>query len=270
MTIKRILVFSGFDTRLVERTRASLRANQIEVIFAKLEGFADPAYFKILMERVWSFLIENSSESGTRVIGLLASCCSDEPAKTREREVFFPSFRRRGFPTAYKNELGRAREIVETIVKDFTSDEFIAAGEYIKARSAPILALPLRNAESARLLKVMADLYELKEMTPAANLSKEIVRRKGAPGFRIRDLDFVGCTNSAKHPIRRCTESITCDVAGWLRLGFSLPKRFEFDVTSERGVSGRRFFLCDDTVQIAPTWASHVNMRINDDHGFAA
>jgi hypothetical protein len=147
----------------------------------------------------------------------------------------------------------------------FTSGEFLSLSREVRPSAAPALNLPLLNVKSSRLRTAISELYELRTFTPAPGISKDVARLKGGRGLRIKGIDYRGAVNNDSHPVRRCTDSVFCDVAARLRLGFSLPERFEFDVSCETGLAGKQFRMCDGAAMTIPDWADHLNMRINDD-----
>lgn len=265
MTIRRLVVFSGFDTKFIERARGQLQSIQAKVIFTSAANGLDSKYFESLLGSTLTFMDETlKSEDGTRIVGLIASSIQDEVALELEKRAFFPAFRRFAFPYNFSRDINRVNEVTSRLMGTIKSDEFLGTYEYVKPSSA-VLSLPLMNTNSRRLAAEMRELYELRSFRPTAGLDKEVVRMRRGRGMRVRGIDFAGCVNDASHPIRRCSESVLCDVSSRLRLGFSVPARFEFDVTSEQGVAGKEFQLCDGTVQKIPGWADYLNMRINDD-----
>jgi hypothetical protein len=264
MTVRRLVVFSGFDTKVIEPAKVALNANQTKVIFVPIGGGITSQYFELLLNSTLTFIDEALSAGGTKIIGLVASSIESGAALDLEKRAFFPAFRRLAFPSAFGKDRSRVNEIVASLISKFTSDDFLETYRYVKPPTA-VLSLPLLNANSRRLFSDMMDLYELKSFRPSGSVDKEVVRMRRGRGLRIKGIDFAGCVNDDTHPIRRCTDSILCDVSARLRLGFSLPSRFEFDVSCEQGIAGKEFRLCDGTTQKIPVWADHLNMRINDD-----
>lgn len=265
MLVRRLVLFSGFDTKVIERLRVPLKSTQTDVIFAKLPQPISQAYFDGLIHRAATYVDEALNKSDLRIVALVASCLEDELNVHLEQKVFFPSFRRLAFPKAFARDLSKASKIAEAIVQKFASNEFLSTYQFVKPGARAVLSLPFRNANSRRLRSNLESLYNLQIYEPNQNLSKEVAPLKGGRGMRIKGIDFQGCVNDPSHPVRRCTDTRLCDVSARLRLGFSISERFEFDVTCETGLSRKTFQLCDgSTVQI-PASASHLNMRINDD-----
>jgi hypothetical protein len=265
MLVRRLVVFSGFDTKVVERLRAPLKSAQTDVVFAKLPQPITQAYFDNLIGHTAGYVDETLNKSDSRIVALVASCLEDEELMRLEKGVFFPSFRRLAFPKAFARDVGKAKQIAEALVAKFAANEFLAAYQFIKPGVRAVLSLPYMNADSRRLRNNLENLYELEIYEPHQNLAKEVAHLKAGRGMRIRGIDFRGCVNDPSHPVRRCTDTRLCDVSARLRLGFSVPERFEFDVTCETGLAGKKFQLCGGTTQQIPASASHLNMRMNND-----
>jgi hypothetical protein len=264
MTTRRLVVFSGFDTRFVAQAKISLKANQTDVVFTSATAGVERAYFVALLGQTLKTVNQLLSNNDARVVGMLASCIDEAGASQAEKEAFYPIFRRMVFPSSFRRDMHRVNEVVQKLVRSLSSEEFLDTHKYIKSPSA-VLALPLLNADSRRLRRTINDLYEMKIFRPDGGIDKEVIRLRRGRGLRIKGIDFAACVNDSSHPVRRCTDSIVCDLAARLRLGFSVPARFEFDVSCEQGVSGKEFRLCDGSSQKIPGWADHLNMRINDD-----
>lgn len=259
MTVQRLVVFSGFHTKFVEKAKEQLLAKQAQVVFAKTDLLQDQ-YFERLLTRTLD-TIRQASLKHFRVVGILASCGPEHDA---ERQAFFPALRRLAFPERYRKDINRVAEVVDVITKRFLSPEFQKTYQYIRSNAHGILCLPIRNTPSGKLVTEINRVYSMEAMEPSSSLDKEVVRRRGG-AWRVRNFDFRPAINSHSHPIRRCTDSVVCDVMAGLRLGFSIPDRFEFDVTCEDGLNGKQFKLCDGARESVPHWATHLNMRINDD-----
>lgn len=268
MTIHRLVVFSGFDTRLIEKVRHPLRSRQTASIFTKLNGEVGPEYFQSLLTRIRNFVDEICVTNDVRVIAVVASCIADQNARSLERVAFCPAFRRISFPSSWARDLNRHASMLNRIGDIFTSQDFLETYNFIKGPSNVPLALPLRNADCRQLIRDVDQIYELQSFVPSSGLDKRVTRLKRARGLRVNGVDFLGRMNNPSHPIRRCTDSVGCDVAARLRLGFSVPSRFEFDVTCENGLAGKLFYLCDGTAQRVPSGVTHLNMRMNDDHKY--
>jgi hypothetical protein len=263
MTIRRLVVFSGFHTKFVAPAKISLKARQTEVVFTSTDGQVG-LYLETLLGLTLKSINEMLSKNDARIVGVVASSIEEEKALELERKAFFPAFRRMAFPSAYSKDIHRVNEVVNKLVSNLSSDGFLDTYRYVKPPSG-VLSLPLLNVDSPRLKKAMIELYEMRILRPGGGIDKEVVRLRGGRGLRIKGIDFAGCMNDPAHPIRRVTDSTVCDVGARLRLGFSIPSRFEFDVSCEQGVSGKSFRLCDGSAQQIPGWADHLNMRINDD-----
>jgi hypothetical protein len=261
MIIRRLVVFSGFDTRVVERARQMLHAHQTETIFTKLPSEVSRSYFDALLEKLANLLCAPGS-TNVKFVGGLVSCLVDADDSRMEKEAFFPALRRIFYEKTFAKDVGKARALVDGIIQKLTSPEFLEMQRYLRPAADTRLALPLLNADASKLRREMEELYDLRMMKPTAGLEKDVVRLKAGRGLRIKGIDFRGTTNDSSHPVRRCTDSHFCDVSGSLRLGISVPVRFEFDVSCESGLGGKTFYLCDGTAQRIGSWVSHLNMRI--------
>lgn len=267
METRRLIVLSGFDTRVADRLRTSLASRRSDVAFVKLYGDADEAYFHRLAKRSWE-LIGKAQQAGDQIVlGVVASALSSEAELARERECFFPALRRLSFDSARRRDINTAAQTADEIVGALTSDKFLALKASVKPSLGRPLLLPVRNTRSKVLRAQLERLYELLEPTPTANLKKEIVKLKGNRGLRVRGIDFASVVNNARHPVRRCTDAPACDLKAIMRLGFCVPDRFEFDVASDTGLVGKEFWICDGTTKAVSRSASHLNMRMNDDFG---
>src|SRR4051812_34185329 len=121
MITRRVVIFSGFDTKFVEQTKAQLKANQAEVIFAQTASGLDADYFEQLLTRTLALTDRLVEKSDTRVVALVASCIADTVALDLERRAFFPAFRRADFPSSFAKDLNRVNEVVHTLVTRFAS-----------------------------------------------------------------------------------------------------------------------------------------------------
>jgi hypothetical protein len=262
-----MVVFSGFDSVLVEHARASLRSRQIEAVFVKSTATLNHEYFEKLRTRALEVSRRIVEEDDDRIVSLLASCVPKQ-TEAIEKSTFFPWLRRIKFPVKYRRDINLIGEMLRKLQSVFSSEEFLGTYDFIRPGASAVLSLPLRNSPSRRLSREIEAIFELDAFRPDNSLGKEVVRLRGGRGFRIGVLNFRPAINNAGHPVRRCTDSDACDAAAFYRLGFSLPARFEFDVTADAGVAGREFWLCDGASSVAPSWATHLNMRVNDDHKF--
>lgn len=267
MQTRRLIVLSGFDTRVSDRVRASLSSRRAEVAFVKSYGEADDSYFERLSKRAWE-LVEKATRAGDQIVlGVLASSLSLESEVDKERSTFFPSLRRLAFATNRRRDVNTATQSADEIVSAITDDKFLELKAFVKPTLGRPLLLPVRNARSKILRTQLERLYEGLEYVPTANLQKEIVKLKENRGLRVRGVDFSSVVNNPRHPIRRCSDSAACDLKAVMRLGFFVPDRFEFDVEVESGLSNKEFWTCDGTSRSISRSASHLNMRMNDDFG---
>jgi hypothetical protein len=265
MILRRLVAFSGFDARLVEGIRPELEAQQVDVAVVKLWPALPLGYFEKLLERTAALANRQFTDPDVRIVALLVSCVADKDAIEAENEVFWPMLRRLAISPSLSHDIRRAPALATQIISLMTNPEFLSTYERIKPAADATLALPLRNASNARLTRELKSLYELTRFQPTASLGRFVQRLKGRRGLRTNGIDFRGCQNDPRHPVRRMTDSLRCDLSGRFRLGFSVPPRFEFDVSCETGIAGKTFELCDGKRLKVPARASHLNMRINDD-----
>jgi hypothetical protein len=198
------------------------------------------------------------------MLGILVSAIPED-LKEEERARFFPSLQRFAIDPSFRSDINRAPDLVQAIIKIFSSAQFDAVTRAASPHQDTRLLLPLRNVGIERLRRHFVDVYEMSACGFSRRLERDIMRMKRGFGYRIRDLNFKGVVNDGTHPIRRCTDSLLCDLQAAMRFGVSIPERFEFDVTCGNGLDRKTFYLCDgEAVKIAGA-VSHLNMRINDD-----
>ncbi|HYG25418.1 MAG TPA: hypothetical protein VD906_00770 [Caulobacteraceae bacterium] len=262
---RRLVVLSGFDTTVAERIKKNLNSQQTEVAFRKLPCAITTEYFHALAHRACELINRMDKEGAGRIVGVLASCAKTGAEYELERRAFFPALRRLGFPAAASRDQNGATGVARGILDLLRSEDFNQLYRFVRPAPDAVLSLPVENCRSAKLVSELGRMYEFDAHAPSAAISKEIVRRKGGLGLKVKGLDFRGVTNGDAHPVRRCSDNAVCDVAAAMRLGFKIPPRFEFDVSCETGLSGKRFTLCNGQVQTVSASATHLNMRINGD-----
>lgn len=265
MRVKRVAVFSGFDPKVVERLRPQLEAQQTNVVVVKIGASADINYFVRLAERLLTVTAPLLATEEARYVGILVSCLTSLDEIAAEREEFFPIMRRLAVPAHFRRDVTQANTLAQDIIKLVTSEDFLATYRRLKPASDAVLALPIQNSYSSRLKGELAKIYDLSAYQPAPALDRYVQRLKRGAGLKSNGLDFRGCVNGPSHPVRRKSTSTKCDLAGRFRLGFSVPARFEFDVSCSTGLAQRALHLCDGTLVKISGSPSHLNMRMNDD-----
>jgi len=265
MILRRLVVFSGFDARIVERIRPELEAQHCDVVVVKRWPILTIEYFQKLLGRLATVANRQFENPDVRLVALLVSNIEDEETRALEDSTFKPMLRRLMIDPSMARDVERTPELSGRIIALITGEEFLSTYDRIRPATDATLALPLKNAANRRLEREITSLYDLLRFQPTAGLDRYIRRLKKGRGLRSKDIDFCGCLNDPSHPIRRRTDSIHCDMNGRFRLGFSIPPRFEFDVTCETGLTGKTFQQCDGARVKIPAKATHLNMRINDD-----
>jgi hypothetical protein len=200
-----------------------------------------------------------------RLVALLVSNVTDIDTRLLEDGVFKPMLRRLAIDPSMARNVQLCSKLSAQIINLITNIDFLSTYNRIKPATDATLALPLKNAANSRLEREIGGLYELLRFQPTAGLDRHVQRLKNGRGLRSKGIDFCGCNNDPSHPIRRKTNSVQCDMNGRFRLGFSIPPRFEFDVTCETGLAGKTFQQCDGARVKIPREATHLNMRVNDD-----
>jgi hypothetical protein len=262
--IRRIVVFSGFDGAVVERLRPMLAAQQTEVVVVKLAPHLDQAYFDRLFARFWQVASGHLADPAARWVGLLASA-AEAAEEEMERAAFFPMLRRHSVERRRARDVNAATRLGNELIALLTGSDFLVTYRRVKPAPDAVLALPIENCPASRLRNELQRLYNMDAFEPAPALDRFIQRLKKGGGLRARALTFKGCTNDPKHPVRRVTDSDRCDAESRFRLGFSIPARFEFDVSCETGLTGKTFYCCDGGPVRITKSPSHLNMRINGD-----
>lgn len=269
MSIQRFLIFSGFDTRYIEKTKPSLKANQIIPIFRKLVPDSWPEYFQQLSSEIELVTRKPILVEGKEAICFLASCVNNVEISTVENEYFFPAMRKITFSNDFRADTSKINLFITKCLDAFNSEDTIELKRQVKSWKRATLRLPPKNIDIKYFKNCLKSLYEMDSALPPDNLSKYIQMRNGNKKLRVNGVDFEGVLNGPMHPVRRCTDSHKCDVHARFRLGFNVPERFEFDVSCEKGFNGKSFKRCDGIGYIVRNEATHLNMRVNDDFEIA-
>lgn len=265
MLVRRLVVLSGFDSRVSAAMRSSLESRQTDVAFVKLGSVADADYFRRLSSRALEILSKHSKYKNQIIYGALVSCCHYENESILEEREFFPSFRRILVDKNRRRDINKSRETADFIMSKLVEENFKLLQKHMKHNGDCRLLLPTENSNSSKILKEFLSLYRMDTFEPSSRLAREAVKMRKGRGIRVRGVDFSETVNGSDHPIRRCSESSACDLHSILRFGFQVPERFEFDVTCETGLAGKTFRLCNGDALPISRSASHLNMRINGD-----
>jgi hypothetical protein len=265
MIVRRLIVFSGFDGRVVEKIRPRLASQQADVVIVKRPNIFDELYFRKLLQRFWTVSQPYLVDENVRLVSVLASCLSGPEEANRERQVFWPILRRVVLDKRCGSDVNMAGLVSEKIIQLLAHDDFLGTYKRIRPATDATLSLPVENISTPRFRTELDRLYDLETFQPAPALDRYVQKLKRGAGLRVRGLDFKGCVNNASHPVRRITDSVRCDLEARMRLGFSVPSRFEFDVTCATGLAGKTFKLCSGMLVKIPASADHLNMRMNGD-----
>lgn len=265
MIIRRAVIFSGIDSRLLEKTKPILSSRQITVISEKMHDNIGN-YFERLFSRANCELTKMSSSGNIKTVAMIASFLNDEYDISVEQRMFFPLLRRLSLPHAWRSDINRYNDIAERVTTTFKSEDFGKLSYSFKKPLDDVLLLPHVNCNCPQLTNELTAIYNMEQPAISSKLNKHVNRIRKTKALSIKGIQFEGCLNNDSHPVRRCSDDAWCDVAAQYRFGFEVPSRFEFDVSSTTGIGGKTFYLCNGTAQRVPTSASHVNMRINGDH----
>lgn len=265
MSIQKFLIFSGFDSKYVEKTKPSLKANQIIPIYRKLIPESWPKYFQQLSSEVELVTRQAIFAEGKEAICFLASCVNNAEISAVENEYFFPAMRKLAFANDFRADISKINLFIAKCLDAFNSEDTLKLKRQVKSWNKATLRLPPQNVDIKQFKNCLRSLYEMDSAEPSDNLCKYIQMRNGNRKLRVNGVDFEGVVNGPMHPIRRCTDSHKCDVHARFRLGFNVQDRFEFGVSCEKGFNGKSFKRCDGIGYLVPNEATHLNMRVNDD-----
>jgi hypothetical protein len=265
MITRRLAILSGIDPRVADRIGPGLRSRATDVAFVKIgsDGFSQD-YFSRLTARALSISVRTLGRQDTKLYALLVSAipCDDQDT---EAEYFFPAARRLEVAREYRRDVNQASNLAQLIQDAFASPVYTDLARRVSPQGEDRLLLPIVNTKLGRMRRHFLEIFRLRSSGLSRRLERDINRMRGGRGYRIVGMDFRGALNDGTHPIRRCTDSPTCDLQALMRFGVAIPERFEFDVSCEKGLEGKTFHLCDGTPVRVSKGVSHLNMRINDD-----
>lgn len=265
MIIRRAVVLSGIDSRLLEKTKPILSSRQITVISEKMQDNIG-SYVDSLLSRTNSELSKISSGGNCKIIAMVASFLNDDYDISVETRTFFPILRRLSLPYSWRSDINRYNEIADRITATFKSEDFGKLSYSFKKPLDDTLLLPHINCNCQQLTNEFISIYNMHQSNLSSKINKYVNRIKKTKALNIKGVQFEGCLNNESHPVRRCSDDAWCDIAAQFRFGFEVPSRFEFDVTASNGIAGKTFHLCNGTAQKIPSHADHLNMRINGDY----
>lgn len=265
MIVRRLVILSGIESRVADRLGPALRSAAMDIAFVKIGADGLSAdYFARLVQRTLDVAERVMTRPDVKLLGLLISCASTNEQEL-EREHFFPALRRLEIPREYRRDANQFSEVQRRVRVAFQSVTYEKVVREASPQREDRLLLPVRNSKLERLKRHFVEIYELRQAELSRRLMRDIPAVKKGRGYRIRDADFKGAINDGTHPVRRCTDTPTCDLGALMRFGVPVPERFEFDVSCATGLASKTFCLCDGTPMKIPAGTSHLNMRINDD-----
>ncbi|NTE84283.1 hypothetical protein G6M12_22230 [Agrobacterium tumefaciens] len=242
-----------------------LRSTGTEVAAVKLGDDFSNEYFERLAVRALALSRTMAEKPDRRITCVLISALDGEDL-IREREYFFPAYRRVQVNRDWRNNPASANRLV-AVVNDYLRSP--ATKELTRTVSAVKdckLLLPWRNTPSKTLLKSFHSIYKCETNSLDQKVAKEVAPQRKSKAVKVKDLLFNPVINGDQHPVRRCTDTCSCDILASFRFGAYVLPRFEFDVTADGGLKSKTFYLCDGSSYQITSGASHLNMRVNDDH----
>lgn len=264
MRVVRVVAFSGFDSRVTEGARRLLQGSQVRVAHGPKSKEIDDNYFeKILLSTL--FHVKNIKANDAIVDAILVSCLDSGSELRLEQRAFFPAFRRLQLPMELRRDVHAGARIAAAVIHAFKSEVSDRLRRSTRCGPCAVALLPCENVRLGRFRTELFNMYEMAMSDFSRRLERDVRRMRGGRGLKIGTLEFKGCENGPSHPIRRTSQKEHCDVAAMLRLGFSVPERFEFDICCDAGLEGKTFYHCDGRSERAPRGSTHVNMRINGD-----
>ncbi|MCP3735024.1 hypothetical protein M9979_09100 [Sphingomonas sp. RP10(2022)] len=259
-----LAVFSGIHPKVVDRLAPTLRSTGIDAVVVKPDDTVTAGYFERLARQTLCAANRATARGQVRLTSVLISAL-DADAAELETEAFFPALRRVPVPSEWRNNTAAAKPMA-TLVQDYFRDE--ASRCFTRGLAAcreRRLLLPPRNTPSKALAARFRQIYHRDASDLGAKVDKEVTVQRGGRGLKVHNLQFVPTVNSDRHPVRRCTDTYSCDLKAAFRFGAPVAARFEFDLTADNGLATKLFHLCDGSTQVVSPQATHLNMRINDD-----
>ena len=165
----------------------------------------------------------------------------------------------------WRNNPSAAEKIIAIAQDHFRASTTLEFARNMAACREPKLMLPPRNTPSKILLTEYLQIYNQKINELSNRLNKNVVAQRRGRSLKVVDLNFSPALNNPRHPIRRCTDTCSCDLKAAFRFGVAVSARYEFDVTADGGIGTKWFLKCDGSSHRITAKAKHLNMRINDD-----
>jgi hypothetical protein len=259
-----IAVLCGISTRVIDPMTKALRANAIEPVFTKV-SVDTGSYLESLLANTCATIKALDCDQKIRIRSLtVISGFSKDEDIALEARFFFPAARRFAVKPEYRNNPASSAAVRDAIIRLFKNKNEVDSRKEIRGDIRNLL--PLRNCGCKGITDSVSAIYLRDTNLIDRKVDKEICRVKGSKALRIRGIDFLPANNNDRHPIRRCSDSLGCDLAASFRLGVPVNERFEFDVTCRTGLKGKTFYQCSGSANDLTHEPSHLNMRINDDH----
>ena len=262
MIDRSIAVFSGVHPKVVEQLAPTLRSTGIEPVTVSIGESPTGEYFERLAKQALHVARKEAGRSDVRLAAALISGLADDELETA---TFFPALRRVLIPPEWRNNPSAAKKIATVVQDHFRGTGNKEFTRQLAARRDVRLLLPPKNTPSKALAAQFAQIYTGSLGQLSARVNKEVVVQSKGRGLKISNLQFAPTVNGEQHPVRRCTDTCSCDLKAAFRFGALVPARYEFDVTAENGLATKSFHLCSGEAHRVSAEATHLNMRINDD-----
>jgi hypothetical protein len=263
---KKIVAFCNISNRFIEQIRSHLQSQNVEIVTVARESDNFPSYLRRLSGQLLGVVRKFQKSPDFSIFVMVISGSKSDSEIKAEHEEFFPATRYLRVDREMELSQPRGRAFVDSITTAFSIWKQSNLNKLIKPGKNRIALLPLRNVNSTKFRNSLTRIWQLESADLSPDVSKDLNVQSGDRGIIAGALEFRGCLNGPGHPVRRCTDSPSCDLKAELRLGHLVPPHFEFDVTSIGcRISTRKLFLCDGRMTTVDKSASHLNMRINDD-----
>lgn len=218
--------------------------------------------FDQIVRRLQQIIIHSKVEKSVSRFVILSNL--DAEFQEIEANYFCPAALRIAFPIPNHNDPSFVQRAIDNLKYSLKSFDSEVNKKAVISRGS-ILRLPLRNIGEGRYAEDIRNIFWLQKKDISTYCKRRIKFVSSKSIFECRSLQFKPAKNSARHPVRRITNSSECDLKAWFRLSYSIDERFEFDVTTTGNWSGKRLHQCCGTAESVQTGKTHINMRINDD-----
>jgi hypothetical protein len=265
-----VAVFSGVETRVVDRLVRQLAANNVDSAFVEIRRRTyDEDYFQRLLAQTLVVLERVRARGDVPASAFLVSSLIDEDDLIREQNHFFPALRRVALNPEWRGNPDAAVRIQAAVLEHYRSGEEREFIRTVSAKREARFLLPIYNTRCKSLESLFLSVYSREAASLSKRVTREIVCLRKRKGYRVSGLDFAVAINNERHPVRRCSPTAKCDLEAAFRFGSPVPERLEFDVTCENGLRKKSFRQCDGSTASVNAEPTHINMRINGDFAIA-